>query len=159
MGICYFCTSGHSLPRLQQFYSDSVKFRDYCAWSQTSQDSTLYIFYFLVSGEREGKKWIKIQCCSPFSIIQGQVRLRHFLGRALRLGQARGPSAAATGQVKLRYFLSDPCTKLIGRGGGGTKIVLQEYTQLSGLIVKIVSIKINDFAAKVAKHFPQTLFC
>ena len=31
-----------------------------------------------------------------FFIIQGQVRLRHFLGRALRLGQARGPSAAAT---------------------------------------------------------------
>ena len=28
--------------------------------------------------------------------IQGQVRLRHFLGRALWLGQARGPSAAAT---------------------------------------------------------------
>ena len=34
-----------------------------------------------------------------FIIIQGQVRLRHFLGRALRLGWARGPSAAATGQV------------------------------------------------------------
>ena len=28
-------------------------------------------------------------------IIQGQVRLRPFLGRTLRLGQARGPSAAA----------------------------------------------------------------
>ena len=46
-----------------------------------------------------------------------------------RLGQLRhsGPSAAATGQVKSRHFLSDPCTKLIG-GGGGPKIVLQEYT-------------------------------
>ena len=31
--------------------------------------------------------------------LQGQVRLRHYLGRVLRLGQARGPSAAArTGQ-------------------------------------------------------------
>ena len=29
-------------------------------------------------------------------VIQGQVRLRYFLGRALRLGWARGPSAAAT---------------------------------------------------------------
>ena len=28
-----------------------------------------------------------------------RVRLRYFLGRALRLGWARGPSAAATGQV------------------------------------------------------------
>ena len=28
--------------------------------------------------------------------IWGYVRLKHFLGRALRLGQARGPSAAAT---------------------------------------------------------------
>ena len=50
-------------------------------------------------------------------------QLRHFLGRELRLGQARGPSAAATGQVKLRHFLSDPCTKLIAGGGaqGGSK--------------------------------------
>ena len=28
-----------------------------------------------------------------------RVRLRHFLGRALRLGQARGPSAAATWSI------------------------------------------------------------
>ena len=50
-----------------------------------------------------------------FFVIQGQVRLRHFLGRALRLGQARGPSAAARmgqgaercghGLSQLRHFL------------------------------------------------------
>ena len=52
------------------------------------------------------------------------------MGRALRLGQARGPSAAATGKVKLRHLL-DPCTKLIGGGqGGGPKIVLYEHTQI-----------------------------
>ena len=82
-------------------------------------------------------------------LIQGQVRLRHFLGRALQRGQSRGPSASATGQVKLRHFLGralrlrqargpsdaatwsilsmsnilDPCTKLIEGGGawGGSK--------------------------------------
>ena len=36
---------------------------------------------------------------------QGQVRLRHFLGRARGLGKARGLSAAATGQVKLLHVL------------------------------------------------------
>ena len=43
------------------------------------------------------------------------------MGRALWLGQARGPCAAATGWDKLRHFLSDPCTKLIGGHGGGSK--------------------------------------
>ena len=56
----------------------------------------------------------------------GLGQLRHFLGRALRLGWARGPSAAATGQVKLRHFLSDPCTKLTGGGGEG---VQKSYTR------------------------------
>ena len=39
-----------------------------------------------------------------FSIIQGQVRLRHFLGRALRLGWARGPSRAESKNRSLGIY-------------------------------------------------------
>ena len=43
--------------------------------------------------------------------------LRNFLGRALRLRQARGPSAAATCLTFKFHVILDPCTKLIGGGG------------------------------------------
>ena len=39
--------------------------------------------------------------------IQGQVRLRHFLGRTLRLGQARGPSRDPTSCQSLRRQPTD----------------------------------------------------
>ena len=68
----------------------------------------------------------------------GLGQLRHFLGRALRLGQARGPSVAATWSSILMSNIYDPCTKLIGGGGaGGPKVALQEYTQLSSLSVNV----------------------
>ena len=37
------------------------------------------------------------QARGPRAAATGLVKLRHIMGRALRLGQARGPSAAATG--------------------------------------------------------------
>ena len=37
------------------------------------------------------------QARGPSAAAMGYFKLRHFLGRALRLGQARGPSAAAMG--------------------------------------------------------------
>ena len=55
--------------------------------------------------------------------------LRHFLGRALRLGQARGPSAAVRTDYgigrcgHMTNFTFDACTKLIEEGVGGPKIV------------------------------------
>ena len=47
--------------------------------------------------------------------IYGKVRLRHFLGQALRLGQARGPSAAATESIRKMIrtsFRSESSVKL-----------------------------------------------
>ena len=57
----------------------------------------------------KGANFLNFDICYSqylFIFIQGQVGLRHFLGRALRLGHARWPSAAAT--VRLVKTLSGP---------------------------------------------------
>ena len=87
-----------------------------------------------------------------FGIIQGQVKSRHFLGQALRQGQARGAQRCGQDRQGGRYIPSirflDPGGRALrpqvkfsketfckimykfdeGGPGGGPKIVLQEKT-------------------------------
>ena len=75
---------------------------------------------------------------SKFTIIYFllfRVRLRHFLDRALRLGQARGPSAAATWTIISMSNIQDPCTKLIGGGGGAKNHSLGNYRLMKSIFV------------------------
>ena len=51
-----------------------------------------------VKNATKGKKWKK------YFMYYFRIRLRQFLGRALRLGQARGPSAAATWPIILNMY-------------------------------------------------------
>ena len=46
----------------------------------------------------------------------------------MRLGQARGPSGAATCLAFILQMLKKSCTKWIGRGGGLRQIFLEEIT-------------------------------
>ena len=45
----------------------------------------------------------------------------------LRLGQTRGPSAAATCLTFKIHVIKDPCKKLIGGGGGSKNRSLGKY--------------------------------
>ena len=66
----------------------------------------------------KGSKWKKIF----YGLFQGLVRLIKFMGRALRLGQARGPSAAANStnehkaQLKNMYFFRVRLRQFLGWG-------------------------------------------
>ena len=53
-----------------------------------------------------------------FIIFYSKVRSKQFLGRALRLGQANGPSSAAKGPALRPHDQFYKCKKLIGGGKG-----------------------------------------
>ena len=57
-----------------------------------------------------------------FVLFEGQVRLRQFLGRALRLGQARGPGAAARSPSSSYKTTCQQVGWAVGRMGVGPKI-------------------------------------
>ena len=62
-----------------------------------------------------------------FVLLEGQVRLRQFLGRALRLGRARGPGAAARSRSSSCKTTCQQVGWAVGRMGVGPKIHHQRF--------------------------------
>ena len=90
---CYSCSVGHATPPLN--------FRDL-------PFSVVRTCPVKFQNRNRGIEFCRSRKIINLVFIQGQVRLRHFLGRVLRLGQERGPSAAA----RCLTFKTPPVTSL-----------------------------------------------